>query len=269
MAPEPQRESNRKWVPLDLIDLDPKLQVRADAQPDKVAEYAKLIGENGHLDPLDIFRREGGRFVLAGGHLRLAAYRLAEKDRAPCVIHDGDNSAALRVAAVTNHHGAPMTAADKRRCAKLMVEDPVHGQKTDQQIARMVGCSPSLIGEVRRGETPKAAKQRRQKAKTVKVSTHSRSAPSRDAKPPHVSQVVERISSIDAWMRAGEIEEDDILSHFSGPHFVAKRVPRNGELVQVEIKGRSGNLKGTLRMIVSEISTGKIVLKEDQEKLLP
>lgn len=211
----------RKKIPIDRIIEDETLHVRVKINPMLVDKYRDLIREQGYMDPVHVFRSEDGKFILTDGYHRLRAYRAEKHETIPSEIHEGTKSEALEFAIkATCHAGAACTNADKRRAASLAVLDPKIAKYADKRIAYMIGVSPTLVGDVRRGESPKAKRERHKAIKDKKskskgdgpalisVSAHERKAPE---KGPSSEQCLHQIIE---WVNADIISEEDVLGVF-------------------------------------------------------
>ena len=167
MTPTPATkiEDQRKLVPLEkILTYDRSLQVRGEILAAKVERYMATMMDNGtdgapgYMDPIMVFYEDDDspRWIADGFH-RIEAAQKVGAAKMPVIFRQGTRSKALRFALGENgHHGFPMTNKEKRCAAALAVLDPELGKLTDQKIAGLIGCSPSLISDARRGLTPAA-----------------------------------------------------------------------------------------------------------------
>ncbi len=147
-----------KLVPVDRIARDPAIQIRGGIDPDLVAQYKTIIEDQGFMDPVALFR-DGEILLLADGFHRLEAYLHLSTAKIPARIKDGSRTDALKYALRENgHHGAPLTNAQKRYAAQVAVLDPGIAILPDKDIAVLIGCSVTLVNEVRRGVTKSNSK---------------------------------------------------------------------------------------------------------------
>jgi ParB family transcriptional regulator, chromosome partitioning protein len=94
--PEPTPET----IPVDLIDPNPT-QPRRVFQPERLAELAQSIRQNGIIQPL-VVRKKGGRYELVAGERRLRAAKLAQVDRVPAVVREIPDDRLLEVTLIEN-----------------------------------------------------------------------------------------------------------------------------------------------------------------------
>src|SRR5690348_3249528 len=80
---------NQTLVPLDLIDPNP-YQPRQTEDTEAVAEIADSIARNG-LMQIPSARQVNGRYQLAFGHTRLAAFKMLQEECMPLVIRELDD----------------------------------------------------------------------------------------------------------------------------------------------------------------------------------
>lgn len=270
-----------KMVPLDQIEEIASVQVRERIDRKKVQEYEQLIRDGVVLDPLIVFRTEGPhddrhpKFVLASGHHRKEAYANCGKPVAPCEIRDGGLSEALECAITSNaRHGLPMTRADKRRAATLAVNDSVIGERSDKQIAKMLGVAASFINEVRRAITPEHKRNTAKKpepapAGTVpsKRETESPAPPSatarqrKDPEPAKAPTKAAILKSIDDYITRDQVDEQDVVALFDSPQGHYVWAPRDGGIVKLKIINRNGRVLLETKAILKDINEEAITVK--------
>jgi ParB family transcriptional regulator, chromosome partitioning protein len=93
-------EINRFELPIDSLDPNP-LQPRNVFQPDRLAELAQSIRENGIIQPL-VVRLHGGRHQLVAGERRWRAAKIAGLATVPVVVRDFADNRLLEVTLVEN-----------------------------------------------------------------------------------------------------------------------------------------------------------------------
>jgi ParB-like chromosome segregation protein Spo0J len=258
----------RKLVPLDRITLDPSLQVRGGLDPAKVAEYQEIIREHGFMDPCDVFYEDPitaeTKFYAADGFHRVQAYHLNGVDKIPCNLRVGTHPDALKFTLRKNgHHGVPMTNAQKRHAAEMAVLDPVVGEMPDKDIARMIGCSASLVNAARRGETPKqATSQKKAKSKRETESTAPRSATAKERKPVDVKPTTATIlRQIRSWNDDSMVDEQEIVALFEDKNGAYRFLPKDGGVCKVLVVGKSGKAMANFEAIIKKVEFDSITVK--------
>ncbi len=87
-------------LPIDQIEPNP-MQPRTTFQPDRLAELAQSIRENGVIQPL-VVRRVGDKYQLVAGERRWRASRLADLKSVPVVVQDFADKQLMQVALIEN-----------------------------------------------------------------------------------------------------------------------------------------------------------------------
>lgn len=272
-----------RMMPIDRIADDQRFQVRGGIQASRVKEYEAIIREFGSMDPLDVFYIYEGdppskipsdaKFNVADGFHRLEAYRACEVVSIPCAIKIGTETDALKAALKKNgHHGVPMNQAEKRHACDMAVVNPEIGNLPDVEIAKMIGCSPSLVGICRRGETKEQttgkAKTRQRKAasaeqepKPVPVSAHNRKAPNT---PPTKAALLKQI---DDWVSRDMIDEADVIGIFNSKDAAYAWTRTTGHYINLRVVGKSGREQVSVKVVLKSIGLEEIVFKSEEQKL--
>jgi ParB-like chromosome segregation protein Spo0J len=294
---EPQPEPAKiikQIVPISRILADHSLQVRGETRAYLIEEYKTIIAEQGYMDPLDLFYEnplvtpigDNTMFLLADGFNRLEAYRSLGHKKVRCNLRMGDRTDALIFSLRRNgHHGEPMTNDQKRHAAELAVSDPKVGNKTDKEIASMIGCSAALISEARRGITREAkSEKRKSKAAAVapaevnpadpaadkppsgKQETESpapRSATARERRPPADNRPTKDtiLRELQGHIDLDLVDEIDIVALFQSANGEYRFVPKAGEEVKVKIIGTTGRKQFEGKMVVKDICFDGLTLK--------
>jgi len=262
-------DKTAKLVPIEQVLVDESIQIRAAVDPKTITLYRALIREHGNMDPIHLFRHGDSTYLVGDGFERIEAYRQEGKLEIPAKIHDGTASDILKYAILANcHHGARMTNADKRRSAKLAVEDERLGDLTDTAIAKMIGVSVSLVGEVRRGETREVKKKKvaqridKREASTKGVTTRERKEPdNRPTKAMLLAQIREHV-------RLDVLEEADLVGLLETKSAEYKFLPKVGEKIGLRIVGKNGRVMVELPVtIVKDLKYEQIVLKLEDGKV--
>jgi ParB-like chromosome segregation protein Spo0J len=268
----------RKMVPIERIIEDATLQVRGGINPATVKKYEALIKEQGFMDPIDIFFELGApitaetKFKLADGFHRLAAYRAAGAEKAPCNIRPLSHSEAVRFSLQRNgHHGEAPTNAEKRSMAEHAVLDAEIGMATDKEIAAMIGCSASLVASARRGESKAQATAKKAEA-TVRKSQKSQPSKS-EPKAPAAKPLNEHptkaatLKQIESLLNTEVIDEPDLLKLMETKEAQYSWVRRPGGIVNLKVVSKNGREMFTAKVVVKEIGLADIILKSEEVKL--
>lgn len=136
---------------LEKIRLDPQMQMRADLDPDTVAEYADAILAGCHFPPLIVFWDSSERvYWLADGWHRWHAYHRAGRKGVECDVRDGTRRDALLFAVGANvTHGRRRTRADIRRAVAALLDDAEWSKWSHREIARRCGVTDYLVRTMR------------------------------------------------------------------------------------------------------------------------
>ena len=258
----------RTTIPLSEITVDPAIQIRTKADEAVVERYRAIIREQGRMESIHLFSEDGlaGPLVLADGFRRVAAYAAEKVDAVPAKIHKGGHSEALEFAIHQNcHHGTPTTNADKRHAAEMAVTDPKLGNYSDKHLAYLIGVSTTLIGDVRRGESPEAKSIRHKEIKerkerkeggtgVVPVVAHQRRAPDSDRPTQaRTHDIVDEevmalfeatrartLKQIESFVNNDIVDEDDVVALFEAGNGKYVFLPKPGQTVLLTITDRDG-----------------------------
>jgi hypothetical protein len=171
---------------LDLADIrrDGGTQMRAELNPDTVADYVAVMQEHagwGPFPPITVFY-DGSTYWLADGFHRVSALNTVVKSPATPVIEDsripakvipGDRRAAILHAVAANaNHGLRRTNADKRRSVETLLRDDEWRQWSDTEIARRCMVDPKTVGTLRKElartmEIPESAERKTADGRTM------------------------------------------------------------------------------------------------------
>jgi ParB-like chromosome segregation protein Spo0J len=299
----PASKPQIKMVPIDKIDADQTIQIREGLDNETVAKYRVIIKEHEFMAPMLVVQIAGtDMWLLSKGFHRLAAYKLEGKTSAPCEIRKGTSSDAKWWALTDGQAGLPMTNADKRKAVKVAVEDKVLGEKTDAEIAKQLGVSASFVGDIRRGLTPAAKKERAKKTDTppaaapprttnadpeqVHAPVSSGAAPGPSSTPsggagPALAPVTTRqrkepdsgfngqrtkaqaLSELRMWVTKDLITEDDVMAEFRTGIGAYVFVPKEGTAIELRVTTPSGHTKLNIKATVKDINFGSVTLVHD------
>lgn len=144
----------------DNIEATEATQVRAKLSKETIDQYREEIETGAEMPPVVVFAEDGSqRYILADGHHRLYAHIHAELTEIEVDLRVGDMHDALEFALQANRaHGLRMTNADKVKSVKMALADPELSQKTQQEIADIVGITREAVNRISRRDTLDAAK---------------------------------------------------------------------------------------------------------------
>ena len=124
---------------LDDVTVDNALNPRVGAlDQEAVLEYSQHCDQ---LPPMQVFEVAGEGYLLVAGFHRYAAHRLAGRDEAPFIVHQGDREAAAEFADLDNlKHGLRLTRAEKR--AVIESAEEVSGQVQPEHWTAILDPQP-------------------------------------------------------------------------------------------------------------------------------
>jgi hypothetical protein len=268
-------------VPIEQIHIYPEDHCRVTPLEDTTEEYRVILKEHGHMDPVDIFREsENGSksFRLAHGYTRMEAYKREGRTEIPAFIHDGTRSDAIKMDITkTCHIGSRATNADKRKAAMLAVTDPILGERTDQEIARQIGVSTSLVASCRKGETTKEATEKKKSKAAKKAASTPASEKSnvgrgggaalhpvvtRERKSADVSPTkAQLLKQIEEWVDRDQLDEADVIKLFESPTGKYRFVPKDGQETTLQVVGKSGREQFSAPVVVKDMRLDLVVLR--------
>ena len=138
-------------LPVSSLEVCDRVRVRNQkpkSNSDAVQEYAEAYQLGKINDELDVFQEQGTeRYIVADGENRLLALRRAKIENADCLLHPGDEIAALDFALGCNQaHGLRRTKADKFHAFVRVMETPLRDKyKTDAALSAKLGVSIATI----------------------------------------------------------------------------------------------------------------------------
>lgn len=153
-------------VPIDLIDPNP-YQPRQAEDPAAVAEIAESIRRNG-LMQVPSAREVVGRYQLAFGHTRLAAYKLNGETHMPLFVRELDDLQMFELGVSENIKRRNLNSIEQAQAMKLYMEE---FEKTSVEAGEFFGVSEEQIrGTVRLLNLHPDAQQA-MKAGTINITT--------------------------------------------------------------------------------------------------
>lgn len=153
-VPEPEvrgqaaREPTGNALPVVIaaIDLDGSPAMRAELSADAVKQYAGMLDE---LPPVELMRVGRSLRVIDGRH-RIAAARAEGRAEILAVVREGSERDAFVAALGANaRHGVRLSDADLRLVVGAALADAELVQWADRRLARLVGCSHTIVGVIR------------------------------------------------------------------------------------------------------------------------
>lgn len=134
---------------LDKIRIDGGTQTRAALNMATVKEYAEDMENGATFPPLGVVF-DGEVYWLWDGFHRWHGYRAAGIAEAECIVTEGSQEDALRLALAANAaHGLQRTSADKKAALRLCLAHPVWGKESDGLVAERCAVSVRFVGKWR------------------------------------------------------------------------------------------------------------------------
>ena len=173
-----------KTLPIDQINPTPAELARIGPCSDTLARYTELIQEGIQLPPVKAFH-DGATFWLADGRHRLAARKsLGYADIEVEVQPGTERDAQLHAFKANQSHGLPARQSDRKKIARILLDDEEWKNWSDRKIAEVSGLSHPTVGKMREAlvkfTTPSAPSQT--VSVTPRIKTESASS-TKDDKP--------------------------------------------------------------------------------------
>lgn len=136
------------FLPLDIVEVIPELQMRVAVRQDVVEDYAENIDVILTKAPIQIVNVEGRALIVDGFH-RQAAATIAGKTEVNCEVEAGTMDIAFERALSANHdHGLRLTPDDKRKRAKLAIQR--WPERSDRSLADICRVTHPFISRMRK-----------------------------------------------------------------------------------------------------------------------
>lgn len=132
--------SNTTSLPIEEIRPNP-LQPRTAFDPQRLAELAQSIRENGIIQPL-IVRRVDGTFQLVAGERRWRAAKMANLDHVPVVVQDFADDRLMEVALIENIQREDLNPIEVAQAFERLNKEY---KLSHEQIAQRTGKDRSTI----------------------------------------------------------------------------------------------------------------------------
>ena len=131
-------------VRLNELVVDRALNPRLDIDKETVEHYMEVFDQ---LPPVEAFDTERGRLLVDGWH-RFSAGKALGLAELAVKVRKGSYREAVEYAALANvRHGRPLTARERGRVAETLLL--LHPERSDNAIAKTVGCSHMTVGKIR------------------------------------------------------------------------------------------------------------------------
>jgi hypothetical protein len=140
---------------LTKITVDIALHVRLTRDEETIERYKQKYLDGVEMPPIVLFD-DDVTLWLVDGFLRFEAAHRAGLLSLPVEVHRGTRSEALKYACSANdHHGLPLTRADKHKAVKAMLLDLELSKLLDGEIAEVCKVSREFVVR-RKGELKEA-----------------------------------------------------------------------------------------------------------------
>lgn len=167
----------KKQIATELLELDDKLQCRAEVPKEILDEYADAW-KAGVKFPEVVVYQVDDRFLVVDGFCRVVSAQSIGKSKVPCVVHQGTFKDALRAACGANvSHGLRRTNADKQKAARLAIEN--FPELSSRELGDLCGVSHAYVQGLKK---PKESKPER-------IDDHKQETLEERAEKPSKSQV--------------------------------------------------------------------------------
>ncbi len=135
-------------IDLKLIDPNPKNAALFDMT--RVEHMAKIISEEGFTTPIEVFKKDDGRYEITSGHRRYEAMKLLKKKTIPCLITDKYESETqkdrkLLSSNIATRKISPLEMAYAISFYKDILKKENYKGKARDKIAEYFGISPSNV----------------------------------------------------------------------------------------------------------------------------
>ena len=158
-----------KKLKIDLIKTDGGTQMREVIDQERVYRFVENM-KDGDVFPRIFAVFDGANYWLVDGFHRYHAMKLLgikeiEIDYKPGTLDE----ARLMAYSVNNKHGQPPTNADKRKAVADALNNPLTMHKSDNEIAKICGCSHPMVASARRPGVKERQEKNRQKSMAKKL----------------------------------------------------------------------------------------------------
>jgi len=146
----------KKQIATELLELDNKLQCRAEVPKEILNDYAEAW-KAGVKFPEVVVYQVDDRFLVVDGFCRVVSAQSIGKSKVPCVVHQGTFKDALRAACGANvSHGLRRTNADKQKAARLAIEN--FPELSSRELGDLCGVSHVYVQGLKKPKESKPEK---------------------------------------------------------------------------------------------------------------
>jgi len=136
-------------LPLNQINTTPAELARVRLCQDTLTRYVELIKAGERLPPVTVFY-DGKTYWLGDGRHRLEARKKVGYSDISAKVRNGSERDAQLYAFSANHtHGLPASPADRRKIARILLDDEQWKTWSDRKIAELSGLSHPTVGKMR------------------------------------------------------------------------------------------------------------------------
>ena len=260
--------SAQQKISLKDIQISHDLQVRSRVNKAVVTEYAEFLSEKKNdLPAITLFRIVGGgeefegKLMMVDGFHRYYAYEASKRKDIPFKEKTGTIHEAIRYGIEANlQHGQVFGREDKKRALSFLLADPRYSGATVRELGSVLHLSKTTVDELKRelkGGKPvrETVREKNRKGREAvnrlaeqdaatgetefaapEPPMHSNGAPVATGADDGVSRL---LGTIQGWLRAGLISEEQIISAFDEGSAAYAWMPTAGSStpIRVEIDG--------------------------------
>jgi uncharacterized ParB-like nuclease family protein len=136
-------------LPLNQINTTPAELARVRPCQDTLTRYIKLMEAGEQLPPVTVFH-DGKTYWLVDGRHRLEARKRVGYSDIPVEVKSGsERDAQLYAFSANLSHGLASNSSDRKKVARLLLEDKVWKDFPNRKISEICGLSHTTIGAIR------------------------------------------------------------------------------------------------------------------------
>lgn len=143
-------DTNPRFIEIQSLTFDPKLQIRVKVDQATITKYAESMTTEEEMKtfpPVTVYY-DGVKYWLADGHHRRAAAEKAGHAKVWAMIVSGSHKQALLAAIAANwKQGLGLTQADRKRAIELAVN--MWPEMSNNMLATKIGCSDMTVKRYR------------------------------------------------------------------------------------------------------------------------
>ncbi|HEY2931969.1 MAG TPA: ParB/RepB/Spo0J family partition protein [Acidobacteriota bacterium] len=138
-------QGNLREIDIDLISPN-RYQPRSEFDPDRLAELAASIKQNGVVQPV-VVRQIGTRYELIAGERRWRAAQMAGIPKLPAILKNVDEEKSLEIALIENIQRDELNAIEEAKAYQYLWE---HFGLSQEDIAQRVGKNRATVANALR-----------------------------------------------------------------------------------------------------------------------